>query len=284
MASITNANMKVRDIWVMIPFTSAGGSPASFREAFLPAFDNDECRELTGLRVDVNDVADWASFAFDPVPSQILTFSEMGDTQLEAGLVHYGSASQIEAEKYLTDYLEQTSSNQYAFIAEVHPPKGELSAAELVATVDPPDAIDFQVQMSWPRAFRSEEEFNHLATIYPVLQGSHSNVSPNGMVVATLRQPSVLISACSAEVRHRLQAIFSKALYIILIDGKDNGVISIKLKASEPKLETGSWTVEFKPESPPEFQVLGSSMIDNMRGFWPGFIPFPPFEDWPPKK
>lgn len=271
--TLTNKNATVRDIWVMIPFTSAGRPSKTFSQALLPAFDRNACEDLTGVTVSLALLGeDSETFSYSPKDASPQHLFKSRSNVVEDGLVHYISADQLEWLWDIRAGLGQASANGYAFLAEVHPPTHAMSAAQLLGDLGV--GADIIIKTEWPREFLSKKDLDDESKAYPTLRGSFETRAPDGKVVVDLEKAYPYPSDCAKRVEDYFKRAFSKAVYVVLLDEDQNPVILINLNASRPEVDDDRMSeIDFSAVEPPRVVGVGDRLIEDIFTVWPGFTP-----------
>jgi hypothetical protein len=262
--SLANEGVTVKELLVYVSMTKYANHSTEIRRALLPSFENRECRDLTGLSIGVlTDPRSAQTIYYTPgedkanrhdyFNDQIKKKDEMVDTVADGV-----QQSLIDANKY----QGQLTSNGMRYVAIFHTAGHSISAAQIFSTFSKPNAAMFGIQTSWPTVFRSLDSLSHYADIYPqVLEGAGNipSLADSNDIAMYSKTVAPYPAKCSAAVQRYFRQAFDTATLLMVLEHRENEMISVTLKAKPPELIDGMWYLPFVASGAPSIQEFGEN-------------------------
>ena len=270
--SLANAGQDVKEMMILLPLTAKAHASTKYREAFLPSFDLDACRDLTGIEF---------QFSTDAANSERIAHgaddeaNEHDDFEQPIQKTDFlvGSSSPVqgltEAIKSANQSAGQRSSNGFIYTALINTQHHSISAARLYAALTKPGAAPFSISMSWPTLFRTRLSYENALKNYPdLLKNASGAPLPNRNIELDIARQHPYPAACSSQVQRYFQTAFDKAILTLILDQKQNEVITFRLQALPPRLIDGRWYVLFRVAGSPQLTAVDDSYLKNL-DIWP---------------
>jgi len=270
--SLANAGQDVKEMMILLPLTAKARASTKFREAFLPSFDLNACRDLTGIEFQFSTDAansERIAHAADDEANEHDDFKE----PIQKADFLVGSSNPVqgvtEAIKSANQSAGQRSSNGYIYTALINTQHHSISAARLYAALTKPEAEPFAISMSWPTLFKTRQAYDNALKHYPdILENVSGAPLPNENIELKIAQQHPYPAACSSQVQRYFQTAFDKAILTLILEQKQNEVITFKLQALPPRLMDGRWYVLFQVAGSPQLTAVDDSYLKNL-DIWP---------------
>jgi hypothetical protein len=269
--SLANAGQDVKEILVLLPLTAKARASTKFREALLPSFDLSTCRDLTG--VEFRFATDLASaeriaHAADDEADEHDDFK--APVQKADFLIASNSGNAVAAAvKSANQSAGQRSSNGYLYMAQINTQQHGVSGARMYAALTKPDAKPFAISMSWPTIFKTRQAYTNALRNYPeILKSTSGEPLPSENIELKIAQEHLYPAACSSQVQRYFQTAFDRATLTLVLDQKQNEVITFQLQALPPQLIDGRWYVQFRVAGSPQLTAVDDSYLKNL-DIWP---------------
>jgi hypothetical protein len=270
--SLANAGQDVKEMMILLPLTAKARASTKFREAFLPSFDLKACRDLTGIEFQFStDIANSERIAHgaDDEANEQDDFEE----PIQKADFLVGSLNPVqgvtEAIKSANQSAGQRSSNGYIYTALINTQHHSISAARLYAALTKPGAEPFSFSMSWPTIFKTRQAYENAQKNYPdILKNASSGPLPSKNIELDIARQHPYPASCAIQVQRYFQTAFDKAILTLILDQKQNEVITFRLQALPPRLIDGRWYVLFQVAGSPQLTAVDDSYLKNL-DIWP---------------
>jgi hypothetical protein len=270
--SLADAGQDVKEMMILLPLTAKARASTKFREAFLPSFDIDACRDLTGIEFEFSTDASHSERIAHGADDEANEQDDFADPIQKADFL-VGSSNPVQgvtdAIKSANQSAGQRSSNGYIYTALINTQNHSISAARLYAALTKPGAAPFSISVLWPTIFRTRQAYQNALKSYPdILQNPSGAPLPDKNIALDIAHQHPYPAGCSNQVQRYFRMAFDKAILTLILEQKQNEVLTFKLQALPPRLIDNRWYVLFQVAGSPQLTAVDDSYLKNL-DIWP---------------